>query len=99
MRTTLSIPDNYYLKIKKALPDTGYQTVNELLLDLLRHHFDAGGNGIKKPSHQIDAKPQEKKVKVTIDGKPAPAATAEAKLCKHGYLPRMCKFEECRKRA
>ena len=94
MRTTLSIPDPYYQKVKKALPELGYQTVNEMLLDLIRHHFDAG-NGIKqgKP-HQIDATPQ-----VKIDKKPVkvekPADVAD--FCKHGYLKSMCKFEKCKK--
>ena len=98
MRTTLTIPDEYYQKVKKALPEEGYQTVNALLLDLLRHHFDAG-NGIKKRKvHHNDAEPQ---VKVTVDDKPAkvrkPKDTTPT-TCKHGYIPKMCKFEACRRK-
>jgi hypothetical protein len=40
MRTTLSIPDEYYGKIKPLLKEEGFSTVNDFLLDLLRHHFD-----------------------------------------------------------
>ena len=41
MRTTISIPDEYYKKIKPRLDTLGYSTVNEFLLDLIRHQFDA----------------------------------------------------------
>ena len=86
MRTTLSIPDPYYLKVKKALPDMGYQTVNELLLDLIRHHFDVD-NGVKPVKvHQIDVKPRKEK-KVSPENVTLPSG-----LCKHGAQLGLCKF-------
>lgn len=41
-RTTVSIPTEYYERIIKLMQEEGYVTVNELLLDLIRHHYDAG---------------------------------------------------------
>lgn len=48
MRTTISIPDEYYERLKPRLKEEGYATVNELVLDLLRHH-------VEKNPHQFDA--------------------------------------------
>lgn len=50
-RTTISIPTEYYERIIKLMREEGYTTVNELLLDLLRHHFDAS----KTTYHHYDA--------------------------------------------
>lgn len=40
MRTTISIPDEYYNRIKQEMGKHGFTTINDFLLDLLRHHID-----------------------------------------------------------
>jgi len=40
MRTSITIPDEYYLKIKADLANEGYTTLNDFVLDLLRHYYD-----------------------------------------------------------
>lgn len=37
MRTTITIPDSYYAKIKAKYTQEGYLTVNDFILDLIRH--------------------------------------------------------------
>lgn len=47
MRTTITIPDEYYKTVKKRLGKRGFNTLNEYLLDLIRkddHQFDAALN-------------------------------------------------------
>lgn len=100
MRTTVSIPDDYYSKLKPALNDQGYATVNELLLDLIRHHFDEFKIPIR---HQIDAdkKPvvrqsdavQKNVIKTPEDAiKKVKEKEPEIKFCKHGSMVGLCRF-------
>jgi hypothetical protein len=95
MRTTISIPDPYYLKIKKMLPEEGYNTVNDFLLALIRHHFDAGKHQIDAPQMKVKVKEKEVEVK-----KPDKVKQFELRQkskgkqlsshCKHGFLRRLC---------
>ena len=86
MRTTITIPDQYYLKIKKLYQAEGYNTINELILSLVRHHFDAGN----KEQHQIDAHQIQVKQgeKVINPGTPKkkPKVKKSNTMCDHGYL-------------
>ncbi len=40
MRTTISIPNEFYKRIKEEIKIKGFTTVNDFLLDLLRRHFN-----------------------------------------------------------
>jgi len=40
MRTTLTIPNEFYERIKLMLISKGFTSVNDYLLDLLRHQID-----------------------------------------------------------
>jgi len=40
MRTTISIPDTFYSKIKERMESLGFTSVNDFILDLLRHQND-----------------------------------------------------------
>ncbi len=40
MRTTISIPDEFYSRIKQEMGKRGFTAVNDYLLDLLRHQND-----------------------------------------------------------
>ena len=114
MRTTLTIPDPFYQRVKESLPERGYTSINSYLLDLLRHQIDANGGKRQTPvnnSHQNDATPGMKvafKDKTVAAKAPADDKVEQAKLraktqernlnvCKHGYIAKLCKHEECRK--
>ena len=40
MRTTLSIPDEFYKHIKQEMGKRGFTTINDYLLDLIRHQIN-----------------------------------------------------------
>lgn len=87
MRTTLSIPDEYYLKIKPLCLEEGYQTINELLLDLIRHHFDdipvikaTYQKKVKNPGFDIKGKDP---IKEFVKKQP--------NICGHGAMKGLCK--------
>ena len=40
MRTTISIPNEFYNKIKERMARLGFTSINDFLLDLLRHQID-----------------------------------------------------------
>ena len=104
MRTTVSIPDKYYSRIKESHLEEGYQTVNELILDLIRHHFDAGkGNSQAKRqlSVQVESKGKKLKVRPPKDNKVEQANLRmgnkkDLEMCEHGYIKKLCKHEKCR---
>jgi len=53
MRTTITIPDSYYQKIKKEYASEGYLTVNDFILELIRRHFSDGR--VLEKTHRADA--------------------------------------------
>jgi hypothetical protein len=82
MRTTITIPDPYYLKVKEIYQAEGYSTVNSYLLALLRHQFD----DIKEIKTSSTENKKAQTITVQMKGK---------ELCKHGYLRNLCKHQEC----
>lgn len=40
MRTTISIPDEFYKRIKEEMGKRGFVTINDFVLDLIRHQID-----------------------------------------------------------
>ena len=92
VRLTISIPEEFHQRVKRLLPEKGFTTINDYLLDLLRHQIGAS-------NHQNDA-PQMKVVQK--DKKIAVKKPSEKKvdgMCKHGYLAKLCVHEECRRKA
>lgn len=82
MRTTITIPDPFYQRLKETYQAEGYSTLNSYLLGLIRHHFDA--NEEIKTSSTENKKAES--ITVRMKGKD---------LCKHGYLRNLCKHTEC----
>lgn len=91
MRTTLTIPNEYYEKIKTVYREQGYQTINALMLELIRNHF---GKSHQSNAPQMSVVTKDKKLPVK---KPKNKLTAG--MCEHGYLASMCKFDKCRNKA
>jgi len=56
MRYTLRIPDEYLERIKDEIKNEGYTSATDLLLDLLRHHFDKLRQN--DTHHEIPVKPK-----------------------------------------
>ena len=87
-RVTVRIPAEYLERIKESLHEEGYATVNELLLDLLRHRFDLG----------VPKKKVHKNIKRELERDPEIARATflakarKVKLCKHGAMKGNCKF-------
>ena len=101
MRTTVTIPDPFYQRVKKSLPEKGYTSINSYLLDLLRHQIDANGEKRQTPvnnSHQNDAH----QIQVKQNGKPVPTRKPKeeklGEMCEHGYLGKLCTHDKCRRK-
>ena len=102
MRTTLTIPNEYYDKIKTVYREQGYQTINALMLDLIRKHFG-------KP-HQSNAKMtvvEGGKEKTQYELRQAlnppikvkkPKKDHSKYMCEHGTPAYLCKHDKCRKK-
>jgi len=82
MRSTISIPDEYYNRIKVNLKDEGYGTINEFLVDLLRHHFDV---------HPLKEKPQIIKTPVEAQKKVSDLIS-NFQICEHGARKGLCRM-------
>lgn len=96
MRTTVSIPDEYYGKCKGIIAELGYQTINEFILDLIRHHFDEEEVDVKRVKHQIDAIPKE--VSAETQERVVTKLSRNDSLgtfCKHGHPRALCEHQEC----
>ena len=109
VRLSISMPDEFHSRVKKRLPEEGYNSLNDYLLDLLRHRIGAithqsGANGEKMQnpvnnSHQSGAtsgmkvKVNDKEVKVK-----KPNEKESGDMCEHGYLRKLCTHESCRKK-
>lgn len=98
MRTTLTIPDPFYQRVKKALPEKGYTSINSYLLDLLRHQIDVPSHQNGAKTHQNDAPQIQVKQKDKAVPVKKPGTKELNEMCEHGYLGKLCTHEKCRKK-
>jgi hypothetical protein len=104
MRTTLYIPDEFYQRIKESYKAKGYNTINDLLLALIRHYFNAKDDN----SHQFNAGKVDtssgavtvKMPKVELAHPPEkekpvkkPKVDHSGYMCKHGRPRHLCEFK------
>ncbi len=82
MRTTVTVPDEFYKDVKASLLPNGYATFNELILDLLRHH-----QGQEKDIPQVKGKRLESKGMRVVMGK-----SGSSNECRHGFTDGFCKY-------
>ncbi len=75
MRTTLTVPDEYYTKIKSIFKGAGYTTINDFMLDVLRHALE---NKVEsKLPKPVVAEVRPDSEPPAIAGLPAPAVSVE----------------------
>ena len=87
----------YYEKIEESMNEQGYATVNELILDLLRHHFDSATPPPPKrklgvPTPTIYKKTKRDIPKVIKTKEDAERQVKHAGLCKHMMMKGLCKY-------
>lgn len=94
MRTTLTIPDEYYNRIRIAMNLEGYTSVNSLILDLIRRKFSDKKN-------ETVIKPEEKPVKEEVkkDIKIEPHQEGEPIIDPIRLIFDTCQIPGCAKRA
>lgn len=98
VRLTISIPKEFHQRVKKLLPENGFTTINDYVLDLLRHQIGViphqnGDSLHQNDAPQIEVKQKDKKLEVKKPG------SKDSNMCKHGYLKKLCVHEECRRSA
>lgn len=60
MRTSISIPDEYYVQIKPKVKELGYMTLSDFILDLIRKKYPAEpekSNILEEPIKELIPKP------------------------------------------
>jgi len=100
VRLTVRIPEEFHQRVKEILPQEGFTTINDYLLDLLRHQFGEskrqnGGIKVKMGENELEVKaPAEDKVEQAELRHKVKNVDRDLSVCEHGYIKKLC--PECK---